>query len=180
MKALKIIFITLLVLIAILLIVALFVKKDYAVEREIVINRPEAVVFDYIRHLKNQDNYAVWNLKDPAMKKTYTGTDGTVGFVAAWESRHKEVGKGEQEIAKIAEGERIDFKLRFKEPFEANDDAYMTTEPIGDNQTKVKWGFKGAFSYPMNIMNLLLDMDKAVGKDFGEGLVNLKKVLEQP
>lgn len=33
-------------------------------------------------------------------------------------------------------------KLRFKLPFEAEDDAYMNTE---NNQTKVKWGLKEQF-----------------------------------
>jgi hypothetical protein len=40
MKLLKRILIVLLVIIAIPLIVALFLKQDYAVEREIVINKP--------------------------------------------------------------------------------------------------------------------------------------------
>ncbi len=179
MKTLKKIIIGLLVLIAIPLIIALFVKKDYAVEREITVNQPKQMVFEYIKFVKNQDNYSKWNMTDPNMKKTYTGTDGTVGFIAAWESKNKEVGVGEQEIANIVEGERIDSKLRFKFPFEAHDDAYMTTEAVSDSVTKVKWGFKGAFPYPMNIMGLIFDMDKTVGKDLETGLSNLKALLEK-
>jgi len=112
------------------------------------------------------------------MKKTYNGTDGTIGFVSAWESKVENVGVGEQEILKITEGERIDMKLRFKVPFEAEDDAYMTTQDVENNQTKVKWGFKGAFPYPMNLMGLYMDMDKEVGGDLEVGLKNLKTVLE--
>jgi hypothetical protein len=37
-------------------------------------------------------------MMDPDMKKTYRGTDGTVGFVSEWESNKKDVGTGEQEI----------------------------------------------------------------------------------
>lgn len=179
MRILKRIFIVLLVLIAIPLIVALFVKKDYAVEKEIVINRPKQEVFDYVKMLRNQNNYSIWAMKDPAMKKTYTGTDGTPGFISAWESENKEVGAGEQEILKVTEGERVDFKLRFKEPFEAQDDAYMITEAAGEGQTLVKWGFKGAFPYPMNLMSLFVNMDKAVGNDLATGLTNLKSLMEQ-
>ena len=51
---------------------------------------------------------------DPDMKKTYRGTDGTVGFVSAWDSEKDDVGKGEQEIIKITDGERIDYELRFQ------------------------------------------------------------------
>jgi len=179
MKVLKKILIVVGILIAIPLFVALFVKKDYAVEKEIVINKPKTEIFEYIKLLKNQDNYSKWNMIDPNMKKTYKGTDGTVGFVSAWESKNENVGVGEQEILKITEGERIDMKIRFKIPFEAQDDAYMITEDAGNNQTKVKWGFKGAFSYPMNLMGLFMDMDKKVGGDLETGLQNLKTLLEK-
>lgn len=152
MKIIKKILIGLIILIAIPLIVALFVKKDYAVQRGVTINKPKQEVFDYIKLLKNQDNYSKWNKMDPAMKKSYKGTDGTVGFVARWESDNDEVGWGEQEIKKITEGERIDFELRFIKPFEATEPAYMTTETVNGNQTKVTWGFSGYFNYPMNFM----------------------------
>ncbi|MDE3250702.1 MAG: polyketide cyclase, partial [Bacteroidota bacterium] len=43
------------------LIVAAFLRKDYAVTKEVVINRPVKEVFEYIRFVKNQDEYSVWN-----------------------------------------------------------------------------------------------------------------------
>lgn len=179
MKILKVILGGLVLIVVLLLIVALFIKKDYAVEREITINKPKSQVFDYIKLLKNQDLYSVWIKRDPAAKKAYKGTDGTVGFIASWDSNNKEVGKGEQEIAKIVEGERIDMKLRFKEPFEANDDAYMITESVSETQTKVRWGFKGSMKYPMNLMLLCVNMEDMLGKDLQKGLDDLKVILEK-
>lgn len=177
MKIVKRILVAVAIIIAIPLIIALFTKKEYAVEREIVINKPKQEVFSYIKFLKNQDNYSVWATQDPNMKKEYKGTDATVGFISAWDSEMTEVGKGEQEITNIVEGERIDFQLRFKVPFEATDNAYMTTKTIGENQTKVKWGFEGKMNYPMNFMLLFMDMEEMLGKDLKTGLVNLKKIL---
>lgn len=179
MKILKGLLFLIVGIVILALVVALFVKKDYAVERQVTINKPITVVFDYIKHIKNQDEYSVWNRIDPAAKKTYSGTDGTVGFISAWESTNKNMGKGEQEITNITEGDRIDMKLRFKEPFEAQDDAYMITESMGENQTKVKWGFKGKMAYPMNIMLLFMDMEGMLGKDLQGGLDNLKTTLEK-
>ncbi len=49
------------------------------------------------------------------MKTEYRGTDGTVGFVSAWDSPVRDAGKGEQEITKIDDGKRIDYELRFYE-----------------------------------------------------------------
>jgi hypothetical protein len=179
MKIVKKILIGLLSVVALLLIVAAIVKKEYAVEREIVINKPKAEVFEYIKNIKNQDYYSVWNRKDPAMIKEARGIDGTVGFVAAWDSKMEDVGKGEQEIKKIVEGERIDMELRFLAPFEATDNAYMSTEAVSENQTKVKWGFNGKMPYPMNIMLLFMDMEKMLGDDLQKGLDELKVIQEK-
>ena len=179
MKILKKILIGLVGIVALLLIVALFVKKEYSVEREVVIGKPTADVFAYVKFIKNQNNYSVWNMKDPNSKMEYTGTDGTVGFISSWDSEMEDVGKGEQEIKGITEGSRIDMELRFKKPFEATDYAYMSTEAAGENQTKVKWGFNGKMPYPMNLMLLCMNMDNMLGKDLETGLLNLKNILEK-
>lgn len=167
------------ILIALPLLVALFVKNNYTVEREVLINKPENVVFDYVKYLKNLDNYSKWAGLDPEMKKTYSGTDGTIGFVSAWDSEDKNVGEGEQEITGIIEGERIDFEIRFIEPFPSVAPAYIITEPVSESETMVKWGFKGYMNYPMNIIILFMDLEKAIGDDLQTGLNNLKVLLEK-
>lgn len=179
MKVLKTILFVILGIVAVCLIAALFIKKDYAVEKEVVINQPKAVVFDYVKMLKNQDNFSVWAKMDPAMKKTYKGTDGTAGFVSAWDSENGNVGRGEQEIKNIVEGERIDYNLHFIKPFDSSSDAYMATESVDSTHTKVKWGFVGKMAYPTNLMLAFMDMNEAVGKDFATGLSNLKGLLEK-
>lgn len=178
MKIILRILLVLVSLIALILIVALFLKKEYAVEREITVDKPKTEVFEYVKFLKNQDNYSKWATMDPAMKKEFRGTDGTVGFVSAWDSEQDDVGKGEQEIMKITDGERIDYELRFFEPFETTDNAYMTTEAVNDSTTMVKWGFNGKMKYPMNLMLLFMDMEDMLGGDLEQGLANLKGVLE--
>jgi hypothetical protein len=179
MNIIKKILIGLFGIVAIALIIALFLPKEYAVEREITINQPKDSVFNYIKYVKNQDNFSVWNQKDPNSIKKFSGTDGTVGFVYSWNSKDKNVGVGEQEIKKIIDGERIDFELRFKVPFESTGFAYMITDPISPNQTKVKWGFNGKMPYPMNLMLPFMNMEQMLGKDLQDGLNNLKVVLEK-
>jgi uncharacterized protein YndB with AHSA1/START domain len=179
MNIIKKIVLAIVAIIALALIVGLFTTKEYAIEREVTINQPKDSVFNYIKYVKNQDHFSVWNQKDPNMVKTFSGTDGTVGFVYSWDSKNENVGVGAQEIKKITEGERVDFELRFKIPMEATDMAYMTTEAITPNQTKVKWGFTGKMPYPMNLMLVVMDMDKMIGKDLEDGLNNLKVVLEK-
>ncbi len=165
-------------IIALLLLSGLVISKDMNVSREIVINKPKAEVFNYIKYLKNQDNFSKWGSMDPNMKKEYTGTDGTVGFVSAWEGNSK-VGKGEQEITAIEEGKRLNFDLRFIKPFKSFSKAFMITEAVSDTATKVTWGFDSKMVYPMNIMKLFMNMEKMVGNDFSTGLTNLKNLMEK-
>jgi len=177
------------ILIAVGLLIVLFIvgvvaltmltPTDCKVERSAVINKPKSEVFAYAKMLKNQNNWGPWYKKDPAMKQEYTGTDGTAGFISKWDSANEEVGAGEQEIKKIVEGERIETELRFKRPFESKSDAYLTTEAAGENQTKVTWGFTASLPRPMNLMLVVVDMDKAIGKDFDEGLQSMKSILEK-
>jgi len=165
-------------IIALFFIVAAFAPKDYSVVRSVEINQPKDVVFSYIKYLKNQDNFSKWANIDPDMKKTFKGTDGTVGFISRWESEDKNVGIGEQEIIKIDEGKRIDFELRFEKPWESVSPAYMTVESVSGGATKVNWGFEGHMDYPSNIMLLFMDMEEMLGNDFQTGLDNLKDILE--
>jgi hypothetical protein len=178
MKILRKIIIIILVIIAIPMIIALFTKKDYSLEREITINRPKQEVFDYIRYLKNQDHYSKWVMTDPAMKKDFSGTDGTPGFAYAWESQDKNVGKGEQKIAGIKEGENMSTDIHFIKPFDGNAHVEMLTEAVSPNSTKVKWKFSSKMKYPMNFMLVVMDIEGMLGKDIDTSLVRLKNVLE--
>jgi uncharacterized protein YndB with AHSA1/START domain len=179
MKFLKKLLLVIAVLISLALLTALFVKKDYAVERQITINKPKQEVFNYVKLLKNQDNYSKWGSMDPAMKKNFKGTDGQPGFVSAWESEKDDVGKGEQEIKSVEEGKRITYELRFLEPIASTAPAFMTTESLNENQTKVTWGFSGHMRYPTNLMLLFMDIEKMIGDDLETGLQTLKIRLEQ-
>lgn len=178
MKIVKWILITLVVLVAIPLISALFMNKDYSVEREITVNRTKDQVFAYVKSLKNQNDWATWNQMDPNQKNEYRGEDGQVGFVHRWVGNPDNVGTGEQEIVKITEGERIDFELRFEVPFESQSPAWITTQAVGPDQTKITWGMSGTMPYPMNFMQVFTSMDDMIGTEYEKSLVNLKKILE--
>lgn len=167
------------VIIAIILIVAIFSKKEYSIEREITITNSKRDVFNYLKLLKNQDNFSKWAKMDPNMKQEFKGIDGTVGFVSAWDSDNKQVGKGEQEIIKITDGKKIDYEIRFLKPFEGKANAYLTVDSVSKNETTVRWGFQSKMKYPMNIMLLMTNMEKMVGNDLGTGLTNLKTLLEK-
>jgi uncharacterized protein YndB with AHSA1/START domain len=176
MKMIQIILSVIAVIIAGILIVALFIKKDYSISSEIIINRPKGIVFDYIKNIRNQENYSKWVMADPNVKLMYKGTDATVGFVSSWKSEMKNVGVGEQEVTAIKEGESIEMEIRFEKPFKGISTAITTVASVNDNQTKYTNTFNTRSPYPMNIMSAL--MKKMLKKDMDETSARLKKVLE--
>jgi len=161
-----------------ILLTALFLRRDFTVEREVVINRPKDEVFDFIKFLKNQEFYSTYATMDPAIKKEYRGADGTPGFISIWKSNRKELGRSEHEIKKITEGERIDIEIRFTEPFNAVHPAYMTTEKLAACRTLVRSGYNGRLNFPMNLACIFIK--QKIGRDIETSLDNLKIILEKP
>jgi hypothetical protein len=173
-----------LVAIVVLLILALAVASfvaptDFKVEREITINKPRGDIYNYVKVLKNQNEWGPWFKREPTMKQEFRGTDGTVGFVSYWNGTSEETGEGEQEIKRLVENERMETEIRFKRPFESKADAALTLESVGESQTKAKWTLSGSMPRPVNIFLLVMDMDKAMGNDLYEGLTGLKGIMEK-
>ncbi|MEO8403439.1 MAG: SRPBCC family protein [Chitinophagaceae bacterium] len=163
-------------IIALLLLIALFMKKEHYVKRDITINAPRQKVFDYIKLLKNQDEFNKHAMAGADRKREFKGTDGTVGFIYAW-SGDKNAGVGEKEIKNIIEGKRIETEIRFTKPMHAVAATIMETESVSDNQTNVSWSNAGTLKYPLNI--LIPMMEKHVAKDMDSSLLTLKNMLEK-
>lgn len=161
---------------AFVFVLALFKRRDYNIEREIIIDTDTPRVFSYIKLLKNQDTFNKWVMADPGMQRTFTGTDGTVGFIYGWNSK-KQAGEGEQEITAITEGSSMETEVRFVRPFVNVAKANMTTEALPGGKTRVKWTNASTMKYPMNIM--LGTIEKMLAKDMDHSLGLLKKILEQ-
>jgi uncharacterized protein YndB with AHSA1/START domain len=163
-------------IIALLLIIALFMKRKHYVKREIIINAPQQKVFDFLKLLKNQDQFNKWAKADQNRKIETKGTDGTVGYIYAWRG-NKSTGEGEKEIMNIAEGKRIETEIRFIKPMRISAFVIMETESLSDNQTKVNLSNAGTLKYPLNIM--IPVAEKNFAKDMDNSLSTLKNILEK-
>lgn len=163
-------------IIALLLIIALFMKREHYVNREIIINAPRQKVFDFLRLLKNQDQFNKWAAVDKDRKEETKGTDGTVGYLYSW-SGNKSAGQGEKEIMNIVEGKRIETEIRFIKPMRISAYVIMETESLPDNQTKVNFSNGGTLKYPLNIMIPMAE--KNFSKDMDSSLSKLKDILER-
>ncbi len=175
MNAVMIVLMVLVSIVALFLIIAFFTRKNYIIRSEVVILSTPNKVFDYFKILKNQDQYNKWVMVDPKMKRIFNGTDGTVGFIDAWDG-NKKAGAGEQEITNIIEGKIIETEIRFIRPFTSVANAKMEVIPINENDSKVIWTMESKMAFPMNIMISMIE--KMLLKDMDESLSNLKKILE--
>ncbi len=161
---------------ALLLIIGLFMKREHYVKREIIINAPRQKVFDYIKLLKNQDEFNKHAMTAPDRKREFKGTDGTAGYIYAW-SGNKNAGVGEKEIMNIVEGRSIEMEIRFIKPMAVSATIIMETESLPGDQTKVYWSNAGTLKYPVNIMIPM--MERSVVKDMDISLLTLKSILEK-
>ena len=134
-------------IIALLLIMALFMKKEHYVNREIIINAPRQKVFDFLKLLKNQDQFNKWATADKKNRKEeFKGTDGTVGFIYSW-SGNKSAGKGEKEIKNIVEGKRIETEIRFVKPMKVSASVVFEMEALSGNQTKLNISISSVLNF---------------------------------
>lgn len=164
-------------LIVLLLLLAVFMKKEHYVRREILIHAPLQKVFDFLRLIKNQDQFNKWATTDKQNRiEEFRGTDGTPGFIYAW-SGNKSAGKGEKEIKNIVEGKKIETEIRFVKPMRVSATVIFETASLPGDQTKVTLINTGRLNYPLNIMIPMAE--KKFPKDMDASLSTLKKILEQ-
>jgi hypothetical protein len=147
------------------------------IEKSITIKKSSRLVFDYLKITGNQDNFSVWNMADPKMKKTHKGTDGTIGFQYSWDSAVKNVGAGVQEITAIEDGKRIDYSINFSRPMQNTGKIKFEIISLGAESTSVVWVFDTPSKFPMSLFSPIFK--KMLGKDLEKGLVNLKGILEK-
>jgi hypothetical protein len=92
MKALKYIGVTLVAIIVLVLIVALFISGKVHYEKSISINAPIDSVWLHAGSLSAVDKWSPWNDYDPNMKKSISQPDNVVGAVSSLESSVDVVG----------------------------------------------------------------------------------------
>ncbi len=162
--------------IVLLFLIGIFTKKNHFVKQEIIVNAPLQKVFDYLKLLKNQDEWNKNEKGDPNKKEEYNGTDGTTGFIIAFRG-NSNVGVGQKEIMNIIEGEKIETEMRFEKPMTFTATLIIITEAVSDNKTKITLTHSGIMNYPKNIMIRMFE--KMFAKQMEISLSNLKNVLEK-
>lgn len=174
-----IIAVVLAIAIAIILILAATKPDSFSVQRTAVVKAPAEKIFPLIHSFHQWASWSPWENKDPAMKRTYSGVESGKGAAYAWDG-NKNVGSGRMEILDATSPSKIVIKLDFFKPFEGHNTAEFTLLPGRDaSTTKITWVMRGPASFMSRVMQVFMNFDKMIGKDFEAGLANLKRVTEK-
>src|SRR3954451_17996249 len=82
------------------------------------------------------------------------------------------------EILEASAPQKIVIKLDFFKPFEGHNTAEFTRLPQGDC-THVTWGMHGPARFMTRLIQIFMNLDNMIGKDFEPGLANLKTLTEK-
>jgi hypothetical protein len=176
LKTLAIIAVIAVVVIAGILIYAATKPDSFRVQRTASIKAPPDKIYALIADLKAWPAWSPYEKKDPAMKRTFGAVTAGKGATYAWEG-NKDVGQGNMEILESSP-QKILIKLDFLKPFEAHNMGEFILVPKGDT-TDVTWAIYGPSPYMSKVMSTFMDFDKMIGRDFEQGLADLKAAAEK-
>jgi len=176
-EIIAIIAVVLAIAIAIVLILAATKPNSLRVQRATTVKAPPENIFPLINDFHQWRTWSPYENKDPAMKRSYSGTAEGKGAVYGWEG-NKNVGSGRMEILDSAAPSKIVIKLDFFTPFEGHNTAEFTMLPQGD-ATNLTWLMRGPAPFMSKVMQVFINLDHMIGKDFEVGLANLKRLTEK-
>ncbi len=162
------------VFVATVLVSAAMKPATFRVQRTRIIHAGPRQIVPFIEDFNAWRSWSPYEKLDPAMKKALSGASRGKGAVYAWEGT--KAGAGRMEILD-ASTSRVKIKLDFIKPFATNNVAEFTLEPKSGS-TIVTWTMYGPSPYLAKVATTFFSMDRLVGRDFENGLANLKLVAE--
>jgi hypothetical protein len=169
----------LLILLAVVAAFAAFVATrpgTFHVERSATMSASAAAIQAHLEDFHAWPGWSPWEKLDPDMKRTHEGSPSGVGAVYAW-SGNGDVGEGRMTITGVEPASRVAIRLEMIKPWAATNECAFVLTPDGD-ATKVTWSMDGKNDFVSKAMGVFMDMDQMIGKDFEQGLANLKTLVE--
>ena len=163
--------------IAVILVLATTKPDSFRIERSATIDAPAEKIFAVLSDFRQWAGWSPWERRDPALKRQFSGAERGTGAIYAWEG-NKNVGTGRMEILEASAPSKLIIKLDFFTPFEAHNTAEFTMLPQG-RATSIHWVMQGPAPFLSKVMQVFINFDTMVGKDFEAGLANLKQLTEK-
>jgi hypothetical protein len=168
----------LLTLVVIVLIIVVALRPNhFSIARSAMIPASPAALFAEVNDFHRWNAWSPWARMDPASNKCYEGAASGEGAVFRW-AGNKQVGEGRMTLMESHPDRLIRIKLEFVKPFKATNTVEFTFEPSGD-QTVVRWSMSGPTNFVGKAIGLVLNCEKMIGRQYEQGLENLKLVVTQ-
>ena len=164
------------IVIAGILVYAATRPDTFRIERSISIKTSPEKIFPLINGFRQWEAWSPWEKVDPAVKRSYSGTESGKGAVYPWQG-NADIGQGRMEIIESTPSSNVVIGIDFLKPFEAHNTVEFRLEPQGD-AAKVTQAMYGPSPFLSKLVGLFCSMDKMVEKKFEEGLASLKAVAE--
>ena len=161
---------------AVLLFLASRKPDTFRVERRAIFRAAPEMLFTQINDLVAWQAWSPWAKKDLNAKASFGAITAGDGAQFAWDGNNQ-VGKGSMTIVSSKPHEHVHFRLDFEKPFKASNIAEFTLSPK-QGGTELVWAMHGSATLMSKVMDVLMNMDKMVGKDFEAGLNNLRVIVE--
>ena len=150
--------------------------NEFRVERRLRIAAPTDKLWPLVSELRGFNRWNPYERKDPLVKGEYSGAAAGIGSRYAWQG--DKIGVGSLEVTGQQPGRAVQMRLDFVKPFEAHNQAEFALQPTPDGATEVRWTMQGPANFMSKLMGVVINMDKMVGRDFEDGLQNLRQIAE--
>ena len=161
-------------IVALLIIVAIMPAK-YTVQKEVVINKPDADVYSKIADFNHYRNWNPWQKSEPSAKYKITGNPSSIGHKYNWEG--KKIGTGSLTVKTLNPHKNIELDLEFVKPWKSKAHDNWKFEDLKNGSTKVIWHNTGPL--PFGIARLMGPViTKNLSHQFEQGLTSLKEMCE--
>jgi hypothetical protein len=170
MSALAVVAVVLVVAVVVVLAIAASKPDTLHVARATTIQAPPEKIFPLIDDFRRWTEWSPYEGRDPDMKRTY----GPRTY--EWDG-NRNVGAGRMETLESSPS-RIAIKLDFLRPVEGHNVAEFTLEPSTAG-TRVVWSMHGPAPFLSKLMQVFINMDRMIGRDFEAGLAGLKAAAEK-
>lgn len=165
-----------LALVALLFIGGLALSSNFTVTRSVQVNAPPDKVYALVADPRRWKEWSAWNRRDPAMNVVYSGPPAGPG--AAWEWKSASQGDGKMTFTAAEPGQRVAYDLYFPDFGTTSQGDFRFSAAAGG--TQVAWTMHGNMGRNPLFRWMALFADGMVGKDFDEGLAQLKVLAEKP
>jgi len=174
MKTLKIAATVVGVICAILVIVISIQPEQAHLERVIVIDAPDSVIFPYLSNYRMLSTWWPWPKMDADLKQSFEGVDGTIGSKVIWNGA--KAGNGSMVLEELDRNKHVKSVMTIAgQKRTATNEFLLETDKQG---TRVTWTYNGINDGVMGKPKWLL-MGTLLSSQYDLGLKNLKTMIEE-